>query len=491
MSSDTLPRDFLWGYATSSGQIEGSPEVDGRGLSIWDTFSRQGNTTEDGRSSDFGTDSYIRWKEDIALMKSYGVNCHRFSISWSRVIPLGGRTDPINPAGIPFYRTFIQSLLEAGIQPMPTLFHWDLPQALQDRYKGFLNKEEIVADFTHYARVVFEGLGDLVKVWVTINEPNVYAALGHCIGAHAPGRSSDRTKSPEGDSLVEPYIVGHNLLLAHAAAVKVYREEIAQQGGSIGLVINANWAEPYDQTDQSIAAAERYFTICSLWFADPVHKGDYPDLLKEILGDRLPEFAPEEKVLLMGSSDFFGLNHYTTYYTKVRTTPAAPTDFRSQFFHDVEETITSPDGKEIGPEAGLPWVRPVPWGFKKVLRYLWERYGKDIYVTENGVICPGEKDMKKEEAVEDDFRIDYYRSYINVMAELINEGVPIKSYLAWTFADNFEWQEGYTAKFGVTFVDTETGDRTPKKSAGFLREFMGKKMGKHEASLDGGIPDKT
>ncbi|CDK28778.1 unnamed protein product [Kuraishia capsulata CBS 1993] len=470
-----LPKDFLWGYATASYQVEGACEQDGRELSIWDTFSRDPTHTEDGKSGDVATDSYNRWEEDIALMKSYGVNAYRFSLSWSRIIPKGGRDDPVNPEGIAFYRNFILKLLENGIKPMPTIFHWDTPQALQDKYLGFLNKDEIVQDFVRYADVCFENFGDLVETWLTINEPNIYSILGHCIGAHAPGRSSDRTKSPEGNSLTEPYIVGHSLLVCHARTINLWRTKYKQKYPHVklGIVINVNWGEPYDSSEGSKEAAEEFMHKASLWLSDPVYFGDYSDYLKSKVGDRLPVFTEEEKSLLKGSNDFFGLNHYTAYYIKKRTTPIGPTDFMAQLMPDIEPTQIGSDGKEIGPKAGLSWVRPVAWGFRKLLEYLYDRYHQDIYITENGVICPNERNLPREVGLKDQFRIDYFKDYANQIIDLVNEGrVPVKSYIIWSFLDNFEWQEGFT-RFGVTWVDFDDKlTRYPKDSAGYIKKFF-------------------
>ncbi|OJT04041.1 Beta-glucosidase 1B [Trametes pubescens] len=250
-SPNKLPSDFLWGFATASFQIEGSTDVDGRGKSIWDDFSKLPGKTLDGRDGDVATDSYQRWKEDLDLLVEYGVNSYRFSIAWSRIIPLGGRNDPINEAGIQFYSNLIDALLERGIVPFVTLYHWDLPQALYERYGGWLSKE-IVEDYVHYARVCFERFGDRVKYWLTMNEPWCISILGHGRGVFAPGRSSDRMRSPEGDSSTEPWIAGHNVILSHAYASKLYREEFkAAQGGTIGITLNGDWALPYDDSPES------------------------------------------------------------------------------------------------------------------------------------------------------------------------------------------------------------------------------------------------
>lgn len=234
----SLPSDFLWGYATASYQIEGAAKEDGRGPSIWDVFSHIPNKTADGGTGDVACDSYHRTAEDVAVLKSYGARGYRFSISWSRVIPLGGVDDPVNPAGIKYYQDLVDQLLAAGITPMATLFHWDLPQALHERYGGMLDKDSFGRDFEHYARVCFESLPK-IKYWITLNEPWCSSVLGYNTGLFAPGRCSDREKSPEGDSARECWIVGHNLLIAHARAVKVYREEFkAKDGGQIGVTLN-------------------------------------------------------------------------------------------------------------------------------------------------------------------------------------------------------------------------------------------------------------
>ncbi|KAJ9110602.1 hypothetical protein QFC22_006701 [Naganishia vaughanmartiniae] len=427
-----FPSDFYWGYATASAQVEGSIDVHGKGLSIWDTFSADPSHSEDGGSTKVATDFFNKYQEDIDLMKSYGVNAHRMSLSWSRIIPQGGKGDPINKEGVQFYRKLLKALLDAGITPFVTLFHWDLPQDLQDKYLGFLSKE-IVADFENYARICFESFGDLVKHWFTINEPNIYSLLGHCFGKHAPGRSSDRQISPEGDSYTEPFIVGHNLLLAHATSVKLYRDEFAEQGGKIGLVINMNWGEPIDTSPENVFLAKQFMACTAGWFAEPITTGDYPQLMKDLKGHRLPSFTEEEKSLLKGSTDFLAINHYTTYMIKKRTTAADPADMWTSFLPDIEPGFQDADGKDIGPLAGLSWVRPVPWGFGKLMQWAYDSYKVDIYISENGVVCPNENELPREQAINDDFRIGYLESYADQIALKIAEGIPIKSYLMWAW----------------------------------------------------------
>jgi beta-glucosidase len=266
MTDSYLPKDFLWGFATarfvstrilrrptplqrglglttaktsSSYQIEGAPHEDGRADSIWDTFCRIPGKIAGGASGDVACDSYHRTAEDIELLKLTGAKSYRFSLSWSRIIPLGGRDDPVNQKGLQFYVKFVDDLRAAGIEPMITLFHWDLPDELHKRYGGFLNKEEYVKDFENYARVCFEAFGSKVKYWITYNEPWCSSILGYSTGLFAPGRTSDRSKSAEGDSSTEPWIVGHSILIAHGAAVKAYRDDFkARDGGQIGITLN-------------------------------------------------------------------------------------------------------------------------------------------------------------------------------------------------------------------------------------------------------------
>lgn len=242
-------------------------------------------------------------------MKSLGAKAYRFSISWSRVIPLGGRDDPVNDKGLQYYVDLVDELLANGIQPMVTLFHWDLPQGLHDRYGGLLNKEEYVKDFVSYSKLMFKTLGSKVKFWITYNEPWCSSVLGYSIGQFAPGHTSDRNKSKVGDSSTEPWQVGHNILIAHGAAVKAYREEFKEKdGGVIGITLNGDWVEPWDPEEpKDVEACERKLEFAISWFADPIYFGEYPASMRKQLGDRLPHFTEEEKALVKGSNDFYGM----------------------------------------------------------------------------------------------------------------------------------------------------------------------------------------
>lgn len=465
----SLPSDFIWGFATASYQIEGAANEDGRGPSIWDTFSHTPGKTADGKTGDVACDAYHKMKEDIALLKSYGAKAYRFSLSWSRIIPHGGRDDPINEKGIEFYSKYIDALLENGIIPFVTLYHWDLPQTLHERYLGLLNKEEFSKDFENYARLCFTRFPK-VKHWITFNEPWCSAVLGYNVGLHAPGRCSDRSKSAEGDSTREHLIAGHSLLLAHGKAVKLYREEFkAKQGGEIGITLNGDWTEPWDPSDpEDVEACERKLEFAISWFADPVYFGKYPDSMRKQLGDRLPEFTSEEVALIKGSNDFYGMNHYTANYIKHKTTPAELDDHLG----NLETLFWNKAGDCIGPETQSVWLRPHPEGFRKLIIWISKRYNHPkIYVTENGTSLKGENDLSLEQIVNDDFRCEYFRGYINALARArVESNVNVMGYLAWSLMDNFEWAEGYETRFGVTAVDYEHGQtRHPKKSTKVIR----------------------
>ncbi|PFH48414.1 glycoside hydrolase family 1 protein [Amanita thiersii Skay4041] len=475
-----LPKGFLWGFATASFQVEGSTNADGRGKSIWDDFSRMPGKTLDGGNGDVATDSYKRWKEDVALLASYGAKSYRFSISWSRIIPLGGRNDPINPKGIAFYSNLIDSLLAHGITPFVTLYHWDLPQALHDRYGGWLNKDEIVQDFTRYARVCFEAFGDRVKHWLTINEPWCVAILGYGRGVFAPGRSSDRARSAEGDSSREPWIVGHSVILSHAHAVNAYREEFQRkQGGQIGITLNGDWQMPYDDDPENIAAAQHALDFAIGWYADPVYLGHYPPYMREVLQDRLPSFTPAEWALIKGSSDFYGMNTYTTNLCR-----AGGDD---EFQGLVDYTFTRPDGTQLGRQAHCAWLQDYPPGFRHLLNYLWKRYKTPIFVTENGFAVQGENDMPLDVVLKDHDRVNYFKGATGALLQaIVEDGVEIRAYFPWSLLDNFEWADGYSTRFGVTYVDYQTQKRYPKESARFLSQWF-----KNHLSESAFIPKAT
>lgn len=453
----TFPKDFVWGTATSSYQIEGAAALDGKGPSIWDAFSSIPGKTHNNETGDIACDHYHKFKEDIQLMKDMGVNAYRFSIAWARVMPTG--KEKVNEEGINFYNTLIDELLKAGITPWVTLYHWDLPLALQLEDDGWLG-DSISDHFEKYANLCFERFGDRVKNWITLNEPWVVAILGYGQGVFAPGRIS---KS-------EPYLAAHNLILAHAKAVNLYRNKFSNQKGQIGITNNCDWREPLTDSDEDKQAAERALEFFLAWFADPVYKGDYPAVMKERLGDRLPKFSEAEKVMIKGTSDFFGLNHYTTMFA------AQASEIKKEGSIYGNGGISEDQDVDLSLDESwnltlMQWA-VVPWGCKKLLKWIDERYGHpEIYITENGCAYADEKINGE---VNDQERLDFYKGYLEASQEAIEEGVNLKGYFAWSFMDNFEWASGYDKRFGLHYVDFETLERTPKKSALWFKEAIAK-----------------
>ena len=452
---NTFPKDFIWGTATSSYQIEGAAKKDGKGPSIWDAFCTIPGKIAQHESGEVACDHYHKFKEDIQLMKNMGVKAYRFSIAWPRVMPTG--KDGVNEAGIKFYSELIDALLAAEITPWVTLYHWDLPLALQLEDDGWLGTK-ISTYFEAYASLCFERFGDRVKNWITLNEPWVVAILGYGQGVFAPGRVS---KS-------EPYLAGHNLLLAHGKAVQVYRKKFSHQNGQIGITNNCDWREPLTDSKEDKEAAERALQFFLAWFADPIYKGDYPAVMKERLGERLPEFTPEEKELLWGTSDFFGLNHYTTMYAAHDDgTEKERSVYGNGGISEDQEVDLSLD--ENWKVTYMNWA-VVPWGCRKLLEWISQRYDNPaIYITENGCAYP---DKLENGVVNDQERLDFYKGYLTACQEAMANGVRLKGYFAWSFMDNFEWASGYEKRFGLHYVDFNTLERMPKNSALWLTDVI-------------------
>lgn len=455
-----FPDGFLWGTATASYQIEGAAHKDGRGPSIWDVFSITPGRVFERHTGDIACDHYHRWEEDIQLMKQMGIGCYRFSISWSRIIPDG--KGKVNEKGIAFYNKLIDGLLENGIEPWVTLYHWDLPLSLQIEEDGLLNRKAI-DHFVDYARVCFERFGDRVKNWITLNEPWCSSFLGYGSGLHAPGRKSD----------VEPYVAAHNLLLSHAYIVDLYRKEFQDtQKGQIGITNNCDWREPLTDKPEDVKAAQRSLEFFLGWFADPVYFGKYPEVMEEYVGHKLPKFTEEESALIKGSSDFFGLNHYTTMMAaepEERITTAGDIQGNGGLSQDQQVALSSDPSWE---QTDMGW-NIVPWGCQKLLEWIAERYGNPpIYITENGCAMPHEDD--RETALNDTRRIDFLSGYISACHQAIENGVNLKGYMCWSFMDNFEWSFGYSRRFGLNWVDYETGERQPKASAKWYGELARK-----------------
>ncbi|KAJ5930251.1 Beta-glucosidase 1B [Penicillium verhagenii] len=462
-----LPQHFQWGTATAAYQIEGGASQDGKGPSIWDTFSHLSPSRTNGQNADITCDHYHRTTADIKLMASLGVDVYRFSIAWSRIIPLGGRNDPINEQGIAFYSNLIDELLAHNIAPVVTLYHWDVPQAIYDRYGAFLNTEEFQADFENYAHLCFSRFGDRVRKWVTFNEPYIISIFAHLNGTLAPGHCREVGT----DTKTEPWIVGHTIILSHATVALMYANTFREsQKGEISIVLNGHYYEPYDQaSSQDQEAAERRLLFYIAWFGDPVFLGkDYPAAMRTYLGARLPAFTAKQSELLQRAAPvntYYGMNHYSTKYVRALSDPPADDDWTG----NTEELSMNSEGKEIGPVSGVAWLRVAPEGFRKLLNWIWKRYQLPIIVTENGCPCPGEDDVST--AVDDKFRQWYFGLYLDAISRAIYEdGIAVDGYYAWSLMDNYEWSAGYGPRFGIVHVDFETLERTTKNSGYYLRD---------------------
>lgn len=446
-----IPKSFVWGVATSCYQVEGACNENGKGLSIWDAFSHIPQRTLNGENGDISCDQYHRYPEDVKLMHELGVDAYRFSLAWSRIIPDGQYE--INQKGIDHYNRLIDCLQENNIQPWVTLYHWDLPLALQLEHDGWLNRYTANA-FAYYAKTCFSHFGDRVKHWITFNEPWCSAVLGHGYGIFAPGRKSGE----------EPYLVAHNQLIAHGLAVDCFRKIFQDnQKGIIGIANNCDWREPLTDSDADRQAAQQALEFFYGWFTDPVVFGDYPKCMRERLGLRLPKFTDEEKILLKNSTDFLGLNHYNTLYASAKKP-------------DGKEVIDSLDGNAglLGNQVAylsrnekweltdMQW-NVIPWGFRKMLNWINSRYqGLPICVTENGCAV---REPDRNSAENDELRCRFIESYIKAMREaVLEDGVDVKAYFAWSLIDNFEWASGYSKRFGLIRCDFETLERIPKKS---------------------------
>lgn len=455
MNNISFPKDFLFGTSTSCYQIEGGHNTDGKSPSIWDAFCAVPGNVRNNENANFACNHYELYKDDIALLKQLGVKAYRFSIAWTRILPDG--TGKVNEQGVKFYSDLIDELLRNDIEPWVTLYHWDLPLVLEQSMGGWLSSE-LPDIFAQYADVCFSRFGDRVKRWITLNEPWVVAILGYGQGIFAPGRISNS----------EPYLVGHHLLLAHAKSVEVYRSKYENQGGKIGISLNCDWREPLTKNKNDAEAAERALLFYVGWFADPIWKGDYPSVMKDRLGERLPVFTDSEKALLMGSSDFFGLNHYTTMFASEALDGLVQSSvYGNGGLSEDQDVNLSVDN--TWNKTTMEWAI-VPWGCRKLLIWLTERYNKpDIYLTENGCSLD---DVVIENSIDDSKRIVFVTDYLDEAQKAIKNGVNLKGYFYWSLLDNFEWAHGYSKRFGLVHVDFENFKRTPKNSFYWYADFI-------------------
>ncbi len=437
--SSTFPDGFLWGAATSAYQIEGSPLADGAGPSIWHRFSHTPGRVTDGDNGDLTSDHYRRWPEDLELMRSLGLGGYRLSVSWSRVMPEG--RGPVNEAGLDFYRRLLDALGEAGIKPFLTLYHWDLPAALDDR-GGWLNPD-VAGWFADYANTLFRNLGDRVHAWATLNEPWVVSDGGYLQGTLAPGHRS----------AYEAARAAHNLLRAHATAVDAFR---AHGRGSVGLVVNLEPKYPASDRPEDHAATARAEAYMNRQYLDPALLGRYPEELREVFGDAWPDWRASEVEALRRPLDFLGVNYYTRAVT--RDDPAAWPERASRVRQ--RRRTHAETGWEVYPK-----------GLTDALRWVRGRYGDlPLYVTENGAAFYDPPTADGEPA--DPLRVDYLRRHLLAVHDALDEGVDVRGYFAWSLLDNFEWSHGFSKRFGLVHVDYETQRRTPKSSARFYADVI-------------------
>ncbi|XP_045820620.1 cyanogenic beta-glucosidase-like [Trifolium pratense] len=473
----SFPPDFIFGTASSAFQYEGGAFEGGKGPSIWDTFTHEyPEKIRDRANGDVACDAYHRYKEDIATIKDLNMDAYRFSISWSRILPKGKLSGGINREGINYYHNLINEILANGLQPYVTLFHWDVPQALEDEYDGFLSRN-IVDDFRDYAELCYKEFGDRVKHWITLNEPWSVSMNAYAYGKFAPGRCSDwlNLNCLGGDSGTEPYLTAHYQLLAHAAATKLYKIKYQQsQKGIIGITLLSHWYEPASKEKADVDAAHRGLDFMFGWFMDPITKGNYPKSMRSLVGSRLPKFSKEESEDLKGSFDFLGLNYYSSYYATDAphlrdARPAIQTDSLINATFQV-------NGKPLGPMSASSWLCIYPQGLRKLLLYVKNMYDDPIiYITENGRDEFNDPSLPLEESLLDTYRIDYFYRHLYSVQSAIRDGVNVKGYFAWSLLDNHEWESGFSLRFGLVFVDYENDlKRHRKLSAHWFKNFLQK-----------------
>ena len=436
-----FPNDFVWGTATAAYQIEGAAGEDGRGESIWDRFSHTPGKTRNGDHGDVACDHYHRYREDVAAMQALGVGAYRFSVSWPRVLPLG--SGAVNRTGLDFYSRLVDALLEANVTPFLTLYHWDLPQALQDR-GGFAARE--IADwFGDYASVVGRALGDRVKHFIPLNEPQVFSVFGYLTGEHAPGVQDFATYGR----------VCHHVHLAHGAAVRALRAEVP--GARIGTALQTPPIDPLTGSDEDRAAAQRFDGFFNRWYIDPILLGRYPEDTLEWLAPLGVPIEDGDLSRIHEPLDFVGLNNYTRMFVRAEPGPGLGAALAGK--HRVPGARYTAMGWEIYPE-GL---------YQLLMRFCTEYGNPPLYVTENGGAFA---DLVEDGAIHDRDRIELLREYIAAMARAMHDGARVAGYFVWSLLDNFEWAHGYAKRFGLIHVDYATGKRTPKDSARWYRELI-------------------
>ena len=434
---DGFPSDFIWGCSTASYQIEGATKADGRGVSIWDSFCKVPGAVYGGMTGDFACDSYRRWKDDVELAKKLGLDSYRYSIAWPRIQP-EGRGKPLQ-AGLDHYKRFADALGEAGIESAVTVYHWDLPQALEDA--GGWPLRDTAYRFAEYADIVFRALGDRVGRWFTLNEPLCSAFLGYEQGVQAPGRRDKQ----------EAYAAAHHLLLGHGLAVEAYRKTGLK--APIGIVLNLSTPRPATRRNEDIEAADRGMDSGTVLWLDALYGRGYPKRLLDAYGLTMP-IRDGDMATIAAAIDLLGINYYSEQ--AVEADPSAPEGFRF--------APSWQDKTDMGWEI-------VPEGLYRMLSIVTKRWPvKELYVTENGAAFADSPDECGR--IRDGQRIAYLRSHIAACRRAIADGIPLKGYYLWSLLDNFEWACGYSKRFGLVYVDFSTGSRHPKDSFWFYRDIV-------------------
>ncbi|MCX5201306.1 GH1 family beta-glucosidase [Streptomyces sp. NBC_00237] len=436
-----FPANFLWGVSTSAHQIEGAAAEDGRGPSSWDAFAAEPGRVKDGSNASVATDHYHRYPEDVALLKELGVDAYRFSVSWSRVLPDGAGA--VNKAGLDFYDRLVDALCEAGVRPVPTLFHWDTPLALEQA-GGWLERDTAYR-FAEYVDVVAARLGDRVGRWITLNEPAELTLLGHALGAHAPGKRL----------LFDALPVAHHQLLAHGLAVEVLR---GRGSGSIGIANSHGPTYAASDSKEDRGAADFYDLLLNRLFADPLLLGTYPDGIAEML----PGPVEEDLRLISQPLDWYGINYYQP--TKVGAhDPSLPADFAGiEIPPEMPFSVHRLEGHQ---RTAFDWP-VVPAALYELLVGFKEEYGDrlpPVVITENGCSYEG---------IDDQDRIRYLDGHLRALNDAMDSGVDVRGYFVWSLMDNWEWAEGYAQRFGLVHVDFDTLARTPKASFRWLRDEL-------------------